>query len=85
MHQVSRVRDGIPLIMCMLCFNSLFPTPLATDPSSYTIQAEHHYKKLPRGSSPSIFDRALPPYQRDPGEAQPTIGNAGAALGPTFP
>ena len=60
-------------------------SPLATDPSSYSIQVERHYKKMPRGSSPSILNRALSINQRDPGEAQPTIGSTSPAPGPSFP
>ena len=47
--------------------------------------SERHHKKLSRGSSPSILDRALSLYQRDPGEAQLTIGNTSPAPGPSFP
>ena len=32
----------------------------------------------------SILGRALPSYQRSPGEAQPTIGGTSSALGPSF-
>ena len=39
-------------------------SPLATVSSSYSIQFERHHKKLSRGSSPSILDRALSLYQR---------------------
>ena len=57
---------------------------LAANPSSYSFQDECHHKKLSCGSSSRVLDRALPPYQRGPGEAQPTIGGTGSAPSPPF-
>ena len=57
---------------------------LAANPSSYTFQDERHHKKLSCGPSSRVLGRALPSYQRSPGEAQPTIGGTSSALGPSF-
>ena len=43
-----------------------------------------NHKTLSCGSSSRVLDRALPPYQRGPGEAQPTIGGTSSALSPPF-
>ena len=57
---------------------------LAANPSSYTFQDERHHKKLSCGPSSRVLGRALPSYQRSPGEAQPTIGGTSSALSPSF-
>ena len=57
---------------------------LADNPSSYSFQDECHHEKLSCGSSSRVLGRALPPYQRGPGEAQPTISGTSSALSPRF-